>query len=140
MDWKQFEAWMMKQFPFIPDMRKAHNPSWVSDYVQKVVNESLNRYSDPLFPRTLQYDLFETHRNLIVRARLPEDVSPNDVRTSVNRRKVRIEWSKGKKQDIVLEQRIDPTRTRAKYKDGILELHMPKLLEPESFYDIDIRE
>lgn len=149
MDWSEFEKQMIKQFPFLPkdfmNGGAARNSSWVGDIVKKSIDRYLNEgltpnVFNPFASASLSYDLFETHRSVIIRLHIPKDVSPHKVRASVNRRKVRIELPSGKRQEIRLEKPVNPKRSHAVYKEGILEVRMPKIREPKSFHEVYIEE
>ncbi|WP_274363484.1 Hsp20/alpha crystallin family protein [Paenibacillus thermotolerans] len=148
-DWGEFEKQMLKQFPFLPkdfmNGGSIRNNSWVGDIVKKSIDRYLNEglqpnVFNPFASALLSYDLFETHRSVILRLNIPKNMSPHEVKASVNRRKVRIELPSGKLQEIKLEKPVNPKRSQAVYKEGVLEVRMPKIREPKSFHEVYIEE
>ncbi|MGZ7441524.1 Hsp20/alpha crystallin family protein [Paenibacillus sp. TH7-28] len=140
--WEEFEKQMLEQFPFLPKNFTQGNParnfSWVGDFVQKQLQKSMPAdFNIPIFNnKTANYDLYETHRNLIVRLPVSEDFSLDQTKVSVNRNKLRIVLPSGEKREIQLKKQVNPKQARAKYKEGILEIQMPKLPEHQNFHDV----
>lgn len=142
-DWAIFEELMTRAFPFLKDGLKLDRIMPDPAPVGKLVEEALNRSFKGAFtsgmasrPGRLHYEWFETHRSLIIRVRLPEDLYPDQLRTLVSKRKLRLEWPDGKRQDINLAKPVSPGRSRARHKHGILEIIMPKIREPERFVEL----
>jgi HSP20 family molecular chaperone IbpA len=72
-------------------------------------------------------DVFETHRSIIVRILLPEQVSPRSVKCLLESNRVTISGIPGKKQKILsLPAPVSSKRPKQLYRDGILELRMTK--------------
>ncbi|RRJ65824.1 hypothetical protein EHV15_25080 [Paenibacillus oralis] len=142
--WEEFEKNMMEQFPFLPknftQVNAARNLSWVGDFVQKQLQKSMpSDINIPIFNnKAVNYNLYETHRNLIVRLPVSEHFSQDQPKVSVNRNKLRIVFPSGEEQEIQLKKQVNPRKSRAKYKEGILEIQMPKLPESQNFRDIFI--
>lgn len=140
--WDEFEKTMLKAFPFLPrNFTKTGiaDSNWLSDVVQKTVNryieqEMKSKFPYSVFGRSIGYDLFETHRSVILRLRLPEGMNPREPELSISSHKVRIRLPSGEKQVIPLPKAVNPRQARTTYRDGILELRLPKTREP--FYPV----
>ncbi|CAG5091821.1 MAG: hypothetical protein C6W55_02235 [Thermobacillus sp.] len=140
--WDAFEKAMLEAFPFLPkDFTRAGivDSSWLSDVVQNSINrfidqEMKSKFPNSVFGSALNYDTFETHRSVIVRLRLPEDLNPRELEMSISCHKVRIKLPSGVKQEIPLPKAVSPRKARTTFKGGILELRLPKTREP--FYPL----
>lgn len=147
-DWDEFEKHMIKQFPFMSGLNFPRDAKQYKDLGENYVQETMKRFfSSSMYPDSrfnpfamsgIDYDLFETHRNIFVQCRLPKEASPVDMNFSVNKRKLKIAYS-GKTEEVKLPNDVDPVRSSANYKDGILEIRMPKSRDRETFHDIVIR-
>ena len=144
--WEDFEKEMLERFPFLPKnfthANDDRNLSWVGDFVQKQLQKSMSTdFNIPIFGKVknvMSCDLHETHHNLIVRLPVPDQVAADQTKVSVNRNKLRIVLPSGETQEIQLKKQVNPKRARAKYKEGILEIQLPKLPESKNFCDIFI--
>lgn len=143
--WDAFENMMLQAFPFLPKpfTRGAiADPNWLSDTLQSTISryidqEMKSKFPQSVFGRALGYDLFETHRSVIVRLRLPDDVRPRELEMSVSCHKVRIKLPSGGRQVIPLPNAVNPKRARSLFRNGILELRLPKTREPYSPLYVD---
>ncbi|WP_276354424.1 Hsp20/alpha crystallin family protein [Cohnella caldifontis] len=142
MDWQQFQRDLMKQMPFIGKDLDAGN---LSNFVQKAIGEFLPKAVPgwqgilPAFNKEIDYELFETHRSIFVRCKLPEGTSPRSVRFFATRRKLKIEHG-SESQEIPLPSDINTGRTIARFHEGVLEIRMPKINHAEPFREIFIRD
>lgn len=143
MDWKEFQKSLMKQIPFA-------GGDWQGKGIESFVNKTLDRFLPktlPLqsglhnfLPSSLDYELFETHRSVFVRCKLPRGLTLTDVRLYGNRRKLKVEYS-GNSEEIPLPSDVNSSRAIARHHGGILEIRMPKLgSESEPFREIFIRD
>lgn len=142
-DWLRFEQWMSRAFPFLKEDLELERLMRSPFPVGKVVQEALDRSfgsgmlaatGKPAWSARIRSDMFETHRSVIVRLHLPAGVRKEQVRTLVSRHKLRVEWPPDFTHDILLNHSVNPKRARAGFKDGILEVRMPKT--GESFYEL----
>jgi len=144
--WDAFEKTMLEAFPFLPkDFTRGGivDSSWLSDVVQNSINryidqELKSKFPQSVFGRALGYDTFETHRSVIVRLRLPDGIHPRELETAISCHKVRIKLPSGTKQVIPLPKAVNPRRARTSFKNGILELRLPKTREP--YYPLYVGE
>ncbi|CAM3824128.1 Hsp20/alpha crystallin family protein [Cohnella lubricantis] len=140
-DWKEFQNDLFSQVPFVG---KSWNPKGIENFVERTIRSYLPRSMfgnagfSP-FAAAIDYDVFETHRSIFVRCRVPEDVSPRSLRFYANSRQLRIE-SGDHSEDITLPGEINPNRTIARYRQGVLEIRMPKVGRSEPFQEIFIRD
>lgn len=140
-DWKEFQQSLLGQIPFIGNEWEGKS---IEHFVQKTIKQYMPK-SLPfknglmsLFSRSLDYDLFETHRSLFVRIRLPDDVSADSVRFYANRRKLKL-ISADQSEEIPLPCDVNASRAIARYDDGILEIRLPKQSGTEPYREIFIR-
>ncbi len=144
-DLQGFRKKMLESFPFLPkqflDVDQTHGASWVSDYVQQQLKRALsNATMDYPFKSKLSYDVVETHRNMILRLHVPRHIPPYEIKMSLDTHLVRIKLPSGSKQDIAIKKPVNPKRATARYKNGILELQMPKLRQKRRLHDVIIED
>ncbi len=144
-DRKDFRKKMLENFPFLPkqfmDVDPTNGASWVSDYVQKQLERAFsNTTMEFPFKSKLNYDVVETHRSIILRLHVPEDISPHEVRMSLDAHLVRIALPSGDKQDITLKKPVNPKRATARYKNRILELIMPKVRYKRRLHEVIVED
>jgi hypothetical protein len=142
-DWQDFERSLFKQIPFLGNEIEGKS---IEHFVQKAIKNHMPKsipYGpnlDAFMSKSVDYDLFETHRSLFVRCRLPEDIPLRNIRFFANKRKLRIEY-KGHSEEVALPSDVNTNRTIAKVHDGILEIRMPKLNDDsDPLREIFIRE
>lgn len=147
-DWGEFEKHLLQQIPFLPkNFFRGMNPgratNWVQDYVQNAFKSMIGDVQKGAFPfaqgkqtDSMHYDLFETHRSVIVRCSIPKDTSPYDYKPSVNRRNLRIRTPSDDNVDIPLPKPVVPSSSKATYRDGVLEIRMPKSSKKEYYRSI----
>lgn len=138
-DWREFQQSLFKQIPF-------SGGDWQGKGIESFVNKTLDRFlpkSLPFqsglksfLPSSLDYELFETHRSIFVRCKLPL----GDVRLYATRRKLKVQYN-GNSEEIPLPSDVNTSRAIARHHGGILEIRMPKLgSESEPFREIFIRD
>ncbi|EXX85790.1 hypothetical protein BG53_07295 [Paenibacillus darwinianus] len=149
LDWHEFEKFMVKQFPFIPEGQlTTHGEGLdpVGDYVGNIMkrffkNPSMRHpYFNPFKDGGgIDYDMFESHRSVFVQCRLPKQTSPHELNFSVNKRKLKVKNAECT-QIIPLTCDVDPARSKATYKQGLLEIRLPKKNSSGPYHDIMLRE
>lgn len=142
-DWKIFESIFGQRLPFQPgELEKiVKDPGWVQNYVQDILSKSLPQAESILsqwgkdhtgqgggfFDTTLRSDVFETHRSVIARVRIPANIDPYALRASAEPHLLKIEGlPDGKKMNIRLPAMVKTQGTRANFKNGVLEIRMTK--------------
>lgn len=142
MDWQEFQKSLFGQ---IPNVSGDWQGKGIENFVQKTIKQFLPKNMPfqsglhAFLPRTLDYELFETHRSIFVRCKLPDDVPLRSVRFFANRRKLMMEYG-DKSEEIPLPSDINTARTIARCHDGVLEIRMPKSSDAEPLREIFIRD
>lgn len=141
-DWSHFDEWMRRAFPFLQEDLRLETFMQKPQAIGKLVQEALDRSFNGSFvtgkaaiSHHVRHDLFETHRSLIARVHLPQGAA-GQTRTLLNRHCLRIEWPPDGKREIALHKPVNPRRSRARVKDGVLEVQMPKLRQTSDFYEL----
>jgi HSP20 family molecular chaperone IbpA len=142
MNWEEFQKSLFHEMPFNV---QEHNGKGIENFVQKTIDQYLPKSIRPqsgLHPfrtKTMDYDLFETHRSIFVRCRLSADMEAENVRFYANRRTLKIECA-DQSEEISLPSDVNPSRAIARSHEGVLEIRMPKSNDSEPFREIFIRE
>ncbi|CAM3685870.1 Hsp20/alpha crystallin family protein [Marinicrinis lubricantis] len=141
-DWKSLEQLLGTSLPFIPKgMREQiQSGSWVESYVQDMMKKMMPGAASAEQHSPLEYEEFETHKDLIVKIHIPKSVHPRALRLQIGRGTLRITGLPGdKKQLIHLSTTVDHLHCKATCKNRILLIRMRKETETEVFRDIRIR-
>ncbi|MGL4819622.1 MAG: Hsp20/alpha crystallin family protein [Bacilli bacterium] len=115
----------------------------LDSYIQATVQEMLNGYNSPTTEvededyvnredqkrTTLPYRFVEIHDYYIVRIDLSKEEQTTDVRIFQSPGRMMVRLASGKEQLIRLPGDASDQQTRAKLRDGILEVLIPKRLE-----------
>lgn len=148
-DWNELEKLLGENIPkgLLKD-RMNMNAGWVGDYVQKVLKnsfsgsgggskETVNETTDSV---NFEYEMFETHNSVIVRLQIPEEIQHKNILAYVSSNLLKIEQlPRRKKQIIRLPSLVNPSQSRASYKDRVLEVRMAKHMDEDIFNEIKIR-
>lgn len=130
--------------PFmLPDPDKAgyRDPSWIGDYVQRLLKQ-VNLPKVNITPNSaVDSDVFETHKSVIVRVTVPKAVNPNLIRVWINTHHVRIEGipDTRQKHTIALPAPVLAKSGRAVFKDGVLEIRIPKYSSERGYKEIYVQ-
>lgn len=142
-DWKEFQNDLFQQVPFVG---KSWNPAGIEKFVKNTIRNYLPKSlfdmggaSRPFASAPVDYEVFETHRSIFVRVRVPADVSPRSLRFYANSRKLRIENGEHT-EEIMLPSEVNPDRTIARFDQNVLEIRLPKVARSEPFQEIFIRD
>lgn len=140
-DFSRFEEWMNRSFSFLKEDLAAAPFAAFPFPVGKVVQDALDRafrgafvLRKPVRSNVSRSEVFETHRSLIVRVFLPAGVRQDRVRTLVGTHRLRIEWPPDGRCEVPLSRPVNPRKSRAAIKNGVLEVRMPKA--EERFYEL----
>jgi HSP20 family protein len=139
MNWQEYQTSLFKHMPV--DGSDLNIKS-IKNFVEKTIKNAMAMQPNfqSLLNKDLDYRLFETHRFIFVRCRLPDGISLKSMRFYVKKSKLKIEYS-GKSEEILLPSNVNENRIVARIQDGILEIRMPKSSgESETFHEIFIRE
>lgn len=140
-DWQEFQKNLFKNMPFTDnDLHVKGIENFVQKAIDSIPKTMMQQpvYS-PFSSSNLDYNIFETHRSIFVRCRIPSEASPKSIRILANRRKLKIEYT-GSTQEISLPSDVKVSRTSARIRDRILEIRMQKSPHSEPFREIFIRD
>ncbi|UVI33286.1 Hsp20/alpha crystallin family protein [Paenibacillus spongiae] len=119
---------------------KLDNFSWIEKYVQDAMKQFLPKPVN-INSRTKNYqmEMFETHKNVIVKLHLSEKEARNvSIYTGVNR--IRLEgYPENNRKIIKLTTYVVPDSCLAVYKNGILQLHMRKQEIDDYFHEVNVK-
>lgn len=134
--WKPVEQMLGMR---LPNLNTEHlekiiqDPGWVGKYVQDVLKKALP--ADDVFTtsskeqeiKETDVTMFETHRSIIVRIPVPKEINAYRLRVYLGPNQLRLEGlQKNKSKTIPLSTNVSIRGSRAKYKDSVLEIRMPK--------------
>ncbi|HZG57113.1 Hsp20/alpha crystallin family protein [Paenibacillus sp.] len=143
--WDTFRRWMNESLPFASD---GDDFRWVTDYVDSVVKEALaapagktaGKRPPDAGGKPLSYELFQTHRHVIVRFAVPERWKPRRLRVFAGWQRLRLEGlPNGAKQVVALPALVYSDSARALYKDGVLQVKLMKRRDNERFEEVYVR-
>lgn len=142
-DWEQIQRNLLKQIPFAG---KELDGDSIEDYVQRAVKKVMSQgmassssFAPAFFSSSFDYEVFETHRSIFVQCRFPSGELPKDFKLFASRTKLKLEAGE-RSETVSLPGEINPSRTLARFRGGILEVRLPKSGEPEAYREIFIRE
>lgn len=121
-------------FPFEPG-----NPSnWFNDYVRNMLVKPVKAHGSN---GRLPADIFETHRFLIVRIKLPESVELNKVRVMASSYSVKLQGLPDSKGQLIrLPKLVEARSGKVLLKEQVLQIKLRKRNTGEQFYELFIRE
>lgn len=103
---------------------------WVEDYVRNLISEivpgAIESASPPERKSAFTGNVFETHELVIARIRLPGEDGGSGVRLLVAIHELIVEWPDGRKRTMKLPCFVRPDAAKAVWKEGVLEVRMPK--------------
>lgn len=119
----------------------APNRAWIENYVQNLTDTIFQNHSPwhshftPFGKTSGRYDIFDSHRYIYVKCPIPNHISSRDISLLVNSKKLMIEHS-GTTEEVTLPSEVNPSRSTARLKDGILEIRMLKSEEAEPYQKV----
>lgn len=146
-NWKHFE----ELFNGIASAQQGKVPDlgWVDKFIQNVMKQTVPaalgnalkpQQAAPASPAgQLETEVFETHRNVIVRIRIPAQVNPRNLQLFANSSKVKIEGPGKNVQFVRLPALVHSNSSKAEYQDGILQLQLRKKMNSDRFDELYIR-
>ncbi|MDQ0417698.1 HSP20 family molecular chaperone IbpA [Croceifilum oryzae] len=111
------------------------NPTQIQSFIQKSIQQSLGEVfqSNPIAASFsgndsgIQWDLVELMDYVIIKGELPNSVRPSEIRFFCTKSELIIETgSKGSRTTVALPCLVKEKGIRAKCKDGIFEVRLPK--------------
>jgi len=137
--WQEHQKSILRQFPFLfGNNGFEKNMQLAIKGFMKHAMAGQPGYS-PFLNEDIDYELFDSQRVIIVRCKLPGQISERDIRFFANKTKLKIEHS-GNTQEIMLPSEVYPAQTSARMDGDVVEILLPKVRETEPFQEIFIRE
>lgn len=114
--------------------------SWIADYVNDMMQQSFpGQYYGGSFSSTrLKQEVFETHDFIIARIEVPEDIDPEHLKVYFLTNELKVEGVDSETQRIQLPRNGLYKGSKAIYKEGILEIKIPKRAR-ERFQEIPVQ-
>jgi HSP20 family molecular chaperone IbpA len=112
--------------------------SSINNYVQNAISHVMP--SETTIHPDVHPDIFETHNFVIVKLKLPKNVNPSNIRLFIQANHIKLEgWANEKEQIIKLPSSVQSTKSKALFKQGVLEIKMPKIKFRDRFHEVFIR-
>ncbi|MBW5444942.1 hypothetical protein GE107_02535 [Cohnella sp. CFH 77786] len=141
-NWREFQQNLLKQIPYVGGELHPRN---IEKFVSKAIQTFMPKSSPfesgfrPFASSSLDCEIFETHRSVFVRCRVPDGLTSRDVRIWGNRSRLKIECQ-GRTEEVALPSDVNAGRAIAGWKDGVLEIRLPRIEGGEPFREIFIRQ
>jgi HSP20 family molecular chaperone IbpA len=139
--WETMNQFFNEGFPFtgisLPTDSMMVDPAWIEKIVQSAFTQSMPSQDKELYT----HKIFETHKSVVVRIRLPRSIDPGLLRVYVGSTSLRVEGLPNHSdKKIQLPCEVNKVGIRASFKDEILEIRMAKKRssEPERQISISI--
>lgn len=128
-DWKAFENMFGGRF-MLPDLSQIdlRDTSWITNYIGEIL-KNVNPMQNNSAPSSrLNAEIFQTHKSVIVRIPVPQDIDEASIRLSINKLRLRVEGLPTAKSQhtLTLPVPVIVGSSRAVIRDGVLEIRMPK--------------
>jgi HSP20 family molecular chaperone IbpA len=137
-NWQQFEEFFSGISSF--QQGKIQDLSWVDKFIQNVMKQAVPEpVTNSVQPPPLQTEVFETHRNVIVKIRIPAHIQPRALQLFANSHQLKIEGPGQNVQYVRLPAAVQSQSSKAHFRDGILQLQLRKKTESERFDEVYIR-
>ena len=107
--------------------------------IQKYVQNAISSMSS-IEEAKLSSEVFETHTDVIARIKLPSKLHPRNVRVHVNTMNLKLEGLlEGKEKIFNLPCTVNAGISTALFKQGVLEIKMPKLKPRDRYHEVPVR-
>ncbi|ANE45444.1 hypothetical protein SY83_02900 [Paenibacillus swuensis] len=121
--WAHFEQMFGMKLPRLPG---GTEPEAIEAYVNEVIDRSLP-LTAPVYPRALRAETFETHNSVIVKIRIPPKIKLRNLRVLIHPGHIKVEGlHRSRPQIIKLPTLVNKKRSKAVYRDGILQIQIRK--------------
>ncbi|MGF7047422.1 HSP20 family molecular chaperone IbpA [Paenibacillus sp. DS2015] len=115
------------------------NPDQIDSYVEKIIREATSSSAVTNEDTSLHYEHVDTHNFLITKIRIPNRIHPENLWVQLNRTKIKIHGLGNEQSEIItLPFPINPDQSKGTFKQGSLQLKMPKMPSGR-FKDINVR-
>ncbi|ASA21779.1 Hsp20/alpha crystallin family protein [Paenibacillus donghaensis] len=114
------------------------DPDAIDSYVDKVIREATPSLS-PTSKTKLKFEHVDTHSFLITKIRIPSSIHPENLWLQLYRTQLKIGGLANDRSEVItLPVPVNPNQSRATFKQGTLQLKMPKL-SAGRYKDIPVR-
>ncbi|WP_128655701.1 Hsp20/alpha crystallin family protein [Paenibacillus sp. 598K] len=138
-DWEQMKRWMGQGGTPQPDQVLSQS-DWVQRYVGKLLGASLAGLQ-PNLPGGGEPELFETHRFIIAKLKIPAGVRDDQLRLLVRPDRIKLMTGGGREDRIVrLPCLVVPSTCRALLAAGILQVKLRKRRSGDQYEEAVIRK
>ncbi|WP_314584119.1 Hsp20/alpha crystallin family protein [Paenibacillus terrigena] len=135
-DWKNFEEFFGGKLPFMQMENGVPSQNWVEDYVQGILR---NIPTTAKKNNLLKHDIFQTHNFVFIKVAIPQNVNIRDLQVSVSPNQIMIEGLPENQHHVIKLPEIVKFRdSKAKFKDGILQIKVRKNIDDQKFHDVYI--
>ncbi|OPA77870.1 molecular chaperone [Paenibacillus selenitireducens] len=135
-DWKSFEEFFGGKLPFMEMENGTPSESWVENYVQGVLKNiptATNKNN------LIKHDIFQTHNFVFIKIAIPKHIRIRDLQVSVSQNQIRIEGLPENQHHIIkLPEIVKSQESKAKFKNGILQIKVRKNNDDLKFHDVYI--
>ncbi|MEX2461452.1 MAG: Hsp20/alpha crystallin family protein [Paenibacillaceae bacterium] len=133
--WTNQDSLFNKKFPFHnTNPLENYDLSSIHTYVQNVLSQVA---VDEL---KLRVEIFETHQSVIAKIKIPKHLDPRSLKIWVNTSHIKMERTQDNKEQMInLPSRVDSNTSKAVYKQGILEIRIPKLKARDRYHEVFVR-
>lgn len=144
-NWKQFEELFNGISSF--QQGKTQDLAWVDKFIHTMMKQAV---PDPAAkqsqqgqqgqqPQSLQTEVFETHRSVIVKIPVPDELLLRKLQLFANSQKLKIEGPGQNVQYVRLPAIVQSNTSKAEFRDGTLQIQMRKKAKSERFDEVYIR-
>lgn len=142
MDWLNEDPFFKKHLSLksLEEQYKL-DPNQIDGYVEKIIREATTASASPLANEgsSLHFEHVDTHNFLITKIRIPSRVHPENIWVQLNRTQIKINGLGNEQSEIItLPIPVNPDQSRGTFKQGSLQLKMPKMSSGK-FKDISVR-
>jgi HSP20 family protein len=140
--WGNHDPFFNNKFPFNEANAlkglESFDLSSINNYVQNAILHAMpgdiTKYPD------IHPDIFETHHFVIVKLKLPKKLNPNNIRVFIQANHIKLEgWTNEKEHMIKLPCSVLSSKSNALFKQGVLEIKMPKIKFRDRYQEVFIR-
>lgn len=127
LDWMQEDPFFKNLFP-IQNLKEQLelNPNDVDQYIEEAIKKATGDFIQS--PSTLRHEFVDTHNQLIAKIQIPGRIHPENIWLQVNRTHLKVNGlGKEKSQLITLPTAVIPSQAKASFKQGSLQVRMPKM-------------
>jgi HSP20 family molecular chaperone IbpA len=141
-DWKAFERMFGGgggSLPLPDSLRSSfRDTSWIGDYVQRILRHAQSQQGLSASFADIDSHWFETHKSVIFRINVPKETNANLIRVWVSSHHLQLEGipDTKHKHTFPLPAPVVAKASRAVFKDGVLEIRMPKSVSDKKYREI----